>query len=365
MSTVGQSFRRLDPETFNFRLSDGSPVRTLQTILRDPILSSAPAAVVPHLAWVGRTTLLSAREKLGKSTLAGAAAAAVSAGRPFLGGATLAGPVIWMGLEEHISDSARRLAQFHAEDTQVVLLPQLPSDSEDIERLVARVKPGLVVIDTLSAFASGTITDAASSAQWVPVMQSLTSIARTFNPAVLILHHAGKAKSGYRDSSAIGAGVDTLVEMQSGPRKSQRLLAAKGRLGPPEQITAEFAGHTFHRVGKEPDLVKAVLDHLGANPESGKREIREAVGGRGKAADEVLSQLVASGEVIVDRRLRKHAYSLAARNSPQGYESAIARGRVRTAHGHSGALAPTVSGPGSLEPEPDTLRQTPGPESSE
>ena len=45
-------------------------IRTLQSILDDPDAMKEPEAVMPRLAYAGRLTLLSAREKEGKSTLA-------------------------------------------------------------------------------------------------------------------------------------------------------------------------------------------------------------------------------------------------------------------------------------------------------
>ena len=56
---------------------------TLRELLENPV--ELPPAVVPRLAWPGRSTLLAAREKEGKSTLMTAAAAAVSRGSSFLG----------------------------------------------------------------------------------------------------------------------------------------------------------------------------------------------------------------------------------------------------------------------------------------
>ena len=73
-----------------------------------------PPVVARLIAHVGRVTLLHAREKAGKSTLIGAAVAAVTRGRTFLGMPTLAGDVLWVG-EETVADVKVRLSQWDAD----------------------------------------------------------------------------------------------------------------------------------------------------------------------------------------------------------------------------------------------------------
>ncbi len=94
--------------------------------LSDANLDSTPADGPPPLvrliAHAGRVTLLHAREKVGKSTLVGAAVAAVTRGRPFLAAPTRAGDVLWVG-EEAASDVKARLAQWDADLERVYLHP--------------------------------------------------------------------------------------------------------------------------------------------------------------------------------------------------------------------------------------------------
>lgn len=84
-------------------------LRTLAEILSDPDVMKEPEPVIPRLAFGARLTMLSAREKEGKSTLASAGAAAVSGGARFLGEFCKRGSVLWVGLEEHLGDTARTL----------------------------------------------------------------------------------------------------------------------------------------------------------------------------------------------------------------------------------------------------------------
>lgn len=70
--------------------SDGPKVWALAELLNDPELLRPPPAIIANVAYAGRLTLFAAREKAGKSTFIGAAAAAVSRGGPFLGVPTVA-----------------------------------------------------------------------------------------------------------------------------------------------------------------------------------------------------------------------------------------------------------------------------------
>jgi RecA-family ATPase len=63
-----------------------STAHTLRDWLGDPEILKPPRVIVPHLAVEGRVTLLSGREKIGKSTLAAGAVAAASLGASWLGG---------------------------------------------------------------------------------------------------------------------------------------------------------------------------------------------------------------------------------------------------------------------------------------
>jgi hypothetical protein len=82
-------------------------VRRLADILASPNALRPPEPVVPRIAWAGRVTLLAAREKLGKTTLAAAAAAAVSTGSPWLNERVTPGDVLWTRIG-CLSWSARR-----------------------------------------------------------------------------------------------------------------------------------------------------------------------------------------------------------------------------------------------------------------
>ena len=91
---------------------DGAPLsiaRSLREWMVDPELLRPPRIILPHVAVEGRVTLLSGREKIGKSTFVGAVVAAASRGESVLGAPPNA-PVstLWYAIDEPASDAVRR-----------------------------------------------------------------------------------------------------------------------------------------------------------------------------------------------------------------------------------------------------------------
>jgi hypothetical protein len=195
-----------------------------------------PPPVVPFLAWAGRSTLFASAEKMGKSTLIGAVAAAVSTGGRFLDEPCERGTVLLVGLEEFIGDAARRFRQFGAEPARIYIADRLPADTAArpaaLRALIDELHPTLVVVDSLIAYSNGAVSDAGSSAQMGPLVQSFTDLAHATGAALVLIHHARKADGNTR-LEAIGGAVDVIAEMfapeeATAPRK--RVLRARGRV---------------------------------------------------------------------------------------------------------------------------------------
>jgi hypothetical protein len=236
-------------EVYMSRRSDSpggfSSPRSLASLLVDPMLSAVLDHVVPFLAVVGRITLLVAREKVGKSTLARAAAAAVSAGSTFLDQEVSQGGVLWVVLEEALADVVHKLNAFGPRAEEVWLLKPTSEDRfEEMRHAVESVKPRLVVIDTLSSYAAGEGADENASTFWTRLIGQFRSLAEENNCAVLLLHHAAKRDGGgYRGSTAIGAAVDQIIEMQETDASSvARIMSSHGRLDIPS-FTVSYNRH--------------------------------------------------------------------------------------------------------------------------
>lgn len=274
-------------------------VRSLAEILRDPHALEPPSPTVPRLAWKGRVTLLAAREKCGKSTLASAGAAAVTRGGSFLGESCTEGSVLWCNLDrEHVADLTFRLQSFRAEPEGLFTVEHFEEPKEDLATITEELRPRLIVVDTLSKLGELMgIHKPSSSAAWSPVMSCLTGLARDFDAAVLVLHHSRKSDGQYRDSSAIGAGVDVILEMSDdGQDETARHLRGRGRFSIRE-TSIRLAGTAYEVVGAPVTLKERILAHVELHPGTIQRDLRDALGGKSETLTEAVQGLIAGGRL--------------------------------------------------------------------
>jgi hypothetical protein len=289
-----------------------SPFSSLAEILEDPAALDPPKPVVPHLAWRGRLTLLAGREKDGKSTLASAAAAAVSRGGFFLEDSTLQGNVAYLALEEHLSDVAGRLHRFDADPERVFIAGHdLDRSSLDLERAMTKHKPMLVIVDTLAAFVGGDIEDAGSSAAWTPLMARFVRIAREHETAVVLLHHARKSDGTYRDSTAIGAAVDALIELRPDQDNSNvRRLKGRARFSIAD-TSIELAANGYRLAAGELSLETRVLAFVQAMPGCSSRALVKGVSGRHSDILAMVRSLKERHQLFQDGTGKRHALRIA------------------------------------------------------
>jgi putative DNA primase/helicase len=315
--------------------TSGPRVYSLAELYADPELTRLPPLIVPRLAYQGRVTLLAGREKSGKSTLITAAAASVSAGDAFLGEATPGAVVLYLALEEHLGDVARRFHLFNADAQRVHVVPRLEHGCADLRTLVDRYRPSLLVVDTLAALASGSVEDFNSAAQWLPLLNSLVALAHETNTATVLLHHASKANGKYRDSTAIGGAVDMIIEVndpEDVADPTRREVGVRGRL-PGSNFAFRFDGtaHVLATPISDVPYETRVLEYLRANPGQSKTAIRDAVTGSNKAIDAALSRLVASGlvEHLGDGRTSRYEAIWSRDDTDRPETAGQGRGRVR------------------------------------
>lgn len=284
-------------------------LRSLAELLADPDALKPPAAIVPRLAWRGRVTLLVGREKLGgKSTLLTAAAAAVTSGVDFLGERCAAGAVLWVSADqEHANEITQRAVRFGADPARFhVLWPHAPF--ADLQAALERVQPVLLIVDTLASFARTVVSDPHSSAEWPAVLLPLLTAAREREMAVAIAHHAKKNEGGgYRDSTAIGALVDMLLDLLPDTgNTARRNVTALGRW-PANNFAVELVGDSYQLAAGALSLDAQVLGFIDANPRCSLRQLR-SIGGRHDDVDAALGRLQASGAVRDDGTDHRHAY---------------------------------------------------------
>jgi hypothetical protein len=265
---------------------------TLATLMADPEASAPPVAVIPNLAFKARTSLLAAREKDGKSTFASAGVAAVTRGRPFLGQPTTAGSVLWLAAEEHPNDLGQRATLFETDLDRVTVLTRCDDLFADLKAAIAATRPVLLVVDTLATATTGLVDDPHSSTAWTPVMVQFTALARDHDLAVLLLAHSRKSDGAYRDSTAIGAGVDVILEMSTPLDDTvARFIKARARWAM-TPFTVRRTGHGYDLSGGELSTDARVLLHIEREPGLSKQRLREAVGGRAADVDMALRGLL-------------------------------------------------------------------------
>jgi len=281
-------------------------LRTAAEILAEPG-GDEPETVVPRLVYGGRSTLLAAREKDGKSTLAASAIAAVSTGSSFLDDPVERGDVLLVALDEHPADAARRLVRFRGDPESVHVLEHVERDVvEEIGAAIEAVRPRLVVVDALAnvaAFAG--VSDPHASAGWVPLLQGLTRPIRETGAGLLILHHSRRSDGEYRDSSAIGASVDAIATMFSDGRTRTirmraRWPAAEFAVRLAGDIEDEDAPLAYELTSGELSLDTRVLLYIEAHEGESTRQVRSAVTGRSVDIARSIAGL-AERAAIVDR----------------------------------------------------------------
>jgi len=129
---------------------------------------------------------------------------------------------------------------------------------------------------------------------------------------VLLLHHSKKSDGAYRDSSAIGAAPDVVLELRRPTDGSNRreLIVAKSRW-PLADLTLELGENGYQLVrrtdlGVEAQLLLFVQQHPGCS----KTELRDGVKGKHEAVEAALGRLLAKGAVRNTGAGTKHQYTL-------------------------------------------------------
>lgn len=270
----------------------------LDEILSNDDLMRPPPPIIPRMAWRGRSTLLSAAYKAGKSTLTGFLAAQVSTGGLFLGDPCLQGPVLIVALEEALGDIGRRLHHFRADPKRVHIVCRLPADPETRPQTmfgyIEQFKPSLLIVDTLIAYGRGQIENENDASQTQPVVQELTDVAHSADVGMVIVHHANKT-GGTRGSSAIPGAVDVIVEISKPDEKGDPTMRKANCLGrmPVHNFEFRYDGVQYNLandIGRP--LIQRVLDFIRGNPQKSTTAIRAAIGGKAELVDEAINALL-------------------------------------------------------------------------
>ena len=187
-------------------------------------------------------------------------------------------------LEEAAADVKSRLSQWDADLTKVYFIRHPrpgPEHESSLRRLVERVRPVWVILDTWSHYLKAhRVKDTSGAGEQGLLIGDVVDIARERQTAIAVSHHNRKnpsatAESGdgegeYRDSTAIGAAVDMIVSMSRGKTPRARRLTPSGRWSEDPLTVVLEPGVGFQPAEEE-------LEHTAADPRGASRPLADRV----------------------------------------------------------------------------------------
>jgi hypothetical protein len=185
---------------------------------------------------VGGCSILVAKPKIGKTTLAANLSLAVCRGYPFLGRPTQKNPVAFLSLDASLPEIAETFTQLGLKPDDALYLHAGSAPGEPIPWIMERIKEKgvrFVVIDTLQRLFR--FKDVNDYAQVVNSMEPLLEEARGQNVHVLLTHHAKKDAGDDLDaaigSTAIRGMAYTYLHLKRLPDSERRILRSDQRNG--------------------------------------------------------------------------------------------------------------------------------------
>jgi hypothetical protein len=264
--------------------------------------------VVDHLPMCGHS-LLVAKPKVGKSTLARCLALAVARGDDFLGCHTAQGAVFYLALEEKRAEVRRHFRAMGANGNDPIFVFCATSPADGLLQLreaMVDEKPVLVIVDPLFRFVR--MKDGNDYAAVTNALEPLHALARETGAHVMAVHHMGKGDRQGGDSvlgsTALFAAVDTLLMMKR--NEKYRTLSSIQRYGTDlEEITLQYDEQTrtvsagvTRSEADEREAAVAIIEFLKTQPEPVEEAtIHDSVEGRKKVMVKALRQAVKDGTI--------------------------------------------------------------------
>ena len=261
--------------------------------------------LVDGLLPAGGFSVLGAKPKVGKSTLARNLALCVGNGAPFLGRTTTKGPVIYLALEEKRDEIKKHFADMGAAGDEDVYVHCASAPANGIEQMGVisqQLKPALVIIDPLFRFIR--VKDTNDYASVTAELDPLLALARDTGAHIMMVHHLVKSSKsggdGLLGSTAIFGSVDSTIILRR--HETARSIQAIQRYGtdlPESDLTFDTATRTMS-LGRTKDdiardrLEESITAHFSNHPEPiTEPEITAAVQGKTQLIRETLRGMVA------------------------------------------------------------------------
>ena len=264
---------------------------------------------IDGLAVRGDVTVLTGDPGAGKSLLALTLGGAVARGESIAGIGCMEGTTLYVDAENGGREIHRRLHSLGIPPAGVNVIEadgvdlRDQADFAELDALVKRFTPALLVLDSLTAFWPGT--NERKTEDVAPTLYALKRLAERHGVAILVLHHRPKDGGEYRGTTAIAAAAQlgfTLGKVKTDPDRTRRRLhcwkcrpAAEpedrwlhldaeygmvlvGVAEPyedpdePERVAPArhaLAPRLLAALGKERLLLKDLAERLGINPKDG------------------------------------------------------------------------------------------------
>ena len=290
----------------------------------------------------GGLSLLVAKPKVGKTTLAFNLALAVAKGKDFLGRKTKQSAVVYLALEEKKSEIRKKLKSLA--DTPEGIRFHFGSAPEkaiqEVRALIQETKAGLLVVDVLQKFCR--IKDLNDYAQVTNTLEPLMAMAREENCHILLTHHAGKADRQDGDeilgSTALLGGVDTSIHIKK--RDKRRTFFTIQRYGEdtPETVIELKPDGSLEAVGSKQEVeieetVPLVLDALDGERLT-EKEIWDKVEKKHDLSARALRVLLDRGQVNRTGSGKKGDPYLYEKFSPFSPQDSMGRAGRESENGH-------------------------------
>jgi hypothetical protein len=306
-TTVRSIFKKHHGESKSISQKTNMVLTSLGDLFREP--EESVSWVVDGLLPSAGFSIMAAKPKVGKSTLARDLALSIAQGRSFLDRAVTQGPVIYLALEEKRGEVRRHFRDMGAKGDEPIFIysGQVPADAiEQITEAVKQIKPVLVIIDPLFRFTK--VKDTSAYAEITAALEPLLLLSRETGTHVLCIHHLSKGNGQGGDSllgsTAIFGSVDTLILLKR--HDSYRTIKSIQRYGTdlPETILNFDSDQRTVTVGKSKEdtdlenLKESLLDYLSSSGEPlTEAVISEEVEGRTAVKRKALREFVAEGTV--------------------------------------------------------------------
>ncbi|MDR7400554.1 MAG: AAA family ATPase [Armatimonadota bacterium] len=291
-----------------------SPPRSAARLLTAADLLSQPddestTWLVDGLLPAGGLSVLVAKPKTGKSTLARALAVAVAQGREFLGRKVRQGPVLLLALEERPADVRRHLRQLglRADDPLLVAFELGPGQLEQLRAWAAQHKPVLVEVDPLVRAVR--VGDMAAYSEVARALGGFVDLAHASGAHLLLVHHAPKISDGRLPvdaplgTTAISGAADVVLHLKRTP-EGRRFLSSVQRVGedlPEAEVVLGGDGWpSLGRTREEVDearVLGSIMEFVGANPGATTRQVLKGVPGAQNVKVRGLHRLVQQGRL--------------------------------------------------------------------